>query len=158
MKLFLQKNAKFSSVGGSDGWGLCPQTPSLRRLGALPPDPHWPPAGEGSAPRPLNQPHSLRISGYAPARKGCPRPHFFCVLGLEPCVLDSTSADLSYELKFSIVQKLAKMAQLLYIRQIAFKPMVGVRSVAGGSIPRILSTRYLRHLGLIKEQLTLPIG
>ena len=35
MKLFLQKNAKFSSAGGeahrpplaSGGWGLCPQTP-----------------------------------------------------------------------------------------------------------------------------------
>ena len=23
------------------GWGLCPQTPSLQRLGASPPDPHW---------------------------------------------------------------------------------------------------------------------
>ena len=38
----------------SGGWRLCPQTPSRRRLGALPPDPHWPPAA------------SLRISGYAP--------------------------------------------------------------------------------------------
>ena len=35
MKLFLQKNAKFSSAGG-----LRPQTPiGLRRLGAPPPDP-----------------------------------------------------------------------------------------------------------------------
>ena len=33
IKLFLQKNAKFSSAG------LRPQTPSLRQLGALPPDP-----------------------------------------------------------------------------------------------------------------------
>ena len=24
----------------SGGWGLCPRTPSLRRLGASPPDPH----------------------------------------------------------------------------------------------------------------------
>ena len=63
MKLFLQKNAKFSNAGGaaprphaSGGWGLCPQTPSLRRLGALPPDPHWPPAAGGSAPRPPKQP------------------------------------------------------------------------------------------------------
>ena len=148
----------FRALGAPAAGGFAPKPPASGGWGALPPDPHWPPAGEGSAPRPLNQPHSLRISGYAPARKGCPRPHFFCVLGLEPCVLDSTSADLSYELKFTIVQKLAKMAQLLYIRQIAFKPMVGVRSAAGGSIPRILSTSYLRHLGLIKEQLTLPIG
>ena len=52
----------------SGGWGLCPQTPSLRRLGALPPDPHWPPAAGGSAPRPPKQPPPLRISGYAPVR------------------------------------------------------------------------------------------
>ena len=57
MKLFLQKNAKFLSVGGSapvppaaggfapkppasGGWGLCLQTPiGLRRLGGPPPDP-----------------------------------------------------------------------------------------------------------------------
>ena len=38
----------------SGGLGLCPQTPSLRRLGASPPDPHWPPAAGGSAPRPPN--------------------------------------------------------------------------------------------------------
>ena len=37
------------------GWGLCPQTPSLRRLGASPQDPHWPPAAGGSAPRPPKQ-------------------------------------------------------------------------------------------------------
>ena len=49
----------------SGGWGLCPQTPSLRQLGALPPDPHWPPAARGSAPRPQTAP-PLRISGYAP--------------------------------------------------------------------------------------------
>ena len=36
----------------SGGWGLCPQTPSLRQLGASLPDPHWPPAAGGSAPRP----------------------------------------------------------------------------------------------------------
>ena len=52
----------------SGGWGLCPQTPSLRRLGASPPDPHWPPAAGGSAPRPPKQPPPLPISGYAP---GC---------------------------------------------------------------------------------------
>ena len=33
IKLFLQKNAKFSSARG--GWGLCPHTPSLRRLPPL---------------------------------------------------------------------------------------------------------------------------
>ena len=53
MKLFLQKNCKILSAGGG---GLCPQTPSLRRLGASPPDPHWPPAAGGSAPRPPKQP------------------------------------------------------------------------------------------------------
>ena len=67
MKLFLQKNAKFSSAGGS-----APRPPCLRQLGALPPnpqpDPHWPPAAEGFAPRPPNSPPPpLRISGYAPA-------------------------------------------------------------------------------------------
>ena len=51
----------------SGGWGLCPQTPSLQRLGASPPDPHWPSAAGGSAPRPPKQPPPLRISGYAPA-------------------------------------------------------------------------------------------
>ena len=50
----------------SGGWGLCPQTPSLRWLGASPPDPHWPPAAGGSAPTPPKQPPPLRISGYAP--------------------------------------------------------------------------------------------
>ena len=38
----------------SGGWGLCPQTPSLQRLGASPPDLQ-------------TQPPLLRISGYAPA-------------------------------------------------------------------------------------------
>ena len=62
IKLFLQKNAKFSSAGGSapkppvsGSWGLHPQTPvGLRRLGAPLPDP------QNSPP--------LRISGYA---RGC---------------------------------------------------------------------------------------
>ena len=62
MELFLQKNAKFSSAGGS-----APRPPCLRQLGALPPDSHWPPAAGGSAPRPPKQPPPLRISGYAPA-------------------------------------------------------------------------------------------
>ena len=74
IKLFLQKNAKFSSAWGkaprpraSGGCGLCPHTPSLRRLGALHPHPHLPLAAGGFAPRPLNQPLPLRMSGYAPA-------------------------------------------------------------------------------------------
>ena len=42
----------------SGGWGLCPQTSSLRQLEAPPPDPHWPLAAGGSAPRPPKQlPH-----------------------------------------------------------------------------------------------------
>ena len=53
----------------SGGWGLCPQTPSLRRVEASPPDPHWPPVAGGSAPRPPKQPPPLRISGYAPDNK-----------------------------------------------------------------------------------------
>ena len=64
MKLFLQKNSKFSSAGGS-----APRPPCLRRLGALPltsqtPIGLWrlgaPP------PDPQNCP-PLRISGYASA-------------------------------------------------------------------------------------------
>ena len=51
MKLFLQKNAKFSSAGGS-----APRPPCLRRLGALPPNPQ-------------NSPPPLRISDYAPGRE-----------------------------------------------------------------------------------------
>ena len=46
MKLFLQKNAKFSSAGGS-----APRPPCLLRLGVLPPNPQ-PPAAGGFAPRP----------------------------------------------------------------------------------------------------------
>ena len=73
MKLFLQKNAKFSSAGGSTPRPLC-----LQRLGALPPNPQ-PPAAGGFAPRPplasggwglrpqTPQPAPpLEISGYAP--------------------------------------------------------------------------------------------
>ena len=40
----------------SDGWGLRPQTPSLRQLGASPPDPHWPPAAGAPPPNPRNSP------------------------------------------------------------------------------------------------------
>ena len=63
MKLFLQKNAKFLSAGGSAPkppclrrLGALPQTSSLWQLGAKPPDPHWPPAAGGSASRPPKQP------------------------------------------------------------------------------------------------------
>ena len=45
LKLFLQKNAKFSIAGGST-----PRPPFLRRLEALPPD-LQPPAAGGFAPR-----------------------------------------------------------------------------------------------------------
>ena len=51
MKLFLQKKAKFLSAEGS-----APRPPCLRRLGALPLDPHWPPAAGVSALRPKNSP------------------------------------------------------------------------------------------------------
>ena len=50
MKLFLQKNAKFSSAGSS-----APRPPCLRRLGAFPPNSQIPAAG-GFAPRPPKQP------------------------------------------------------------------------------------------------------
>ena len=61
IKLFFKKMQNFQALGApppnpraSGGWGLCPQTPnSLRRLGALPPDP-------------TKQPRQLRISGYLP--------------------------------------------------------------------------------------------
>ena len=56
-----------SDPRASGGWGLCPQTPSLWQLEASPPDHHWPPAVEGSAPRPQYSP-PLPISGCAP---GC---------------------------------------------------------------------------------------
>ena len=50
--LFLQKNAKVLSTGGS-----APGPPCLRRLGAMPPNPQ-PPAAGGFAPRPPKQlPH-----------------------------------------------------------------------------------------------------
>ena len=74
MKLFLQKNAKFSSTGGS-----APRPPCIRRLGALPPNPQSP-AARGFAPspplssgswglRPQNPKTAppLQLSGYAPA-------------------------------------------------------------------------------------------
>ena len=64
MKLCLQKNAKFSSAGGSQ----TPVPPAAGAFAPNPPDLHWPPAAGGSAPRPPKQPPPpLRISGYAPA-------------------------------------------------------------------------------------------
>ena len=70
MKLFLQKNANFSSAGAPPpnprafgGLGHCPQTPiGLRRLGASPPHPKTTPP--------------LRIPGYAPDRT----VFFFCAV------------------------------------------------------------------------------
>ena len=56
MQKFRALWAKPPDPRASGRWGLCPQTPSLWRLGALPPDPHWPPATGGSAPRPPKQP------------------------------------------------------------------------------------------------------
>ena len=62
---FCKTMQKFRALGApppdhraSDGWGLCPQTPSLRRLG---PDPQWPLAAGGSAPDPQN---SLPIANF----------------------------------------------------------------------------------------------
>ena len=76
MKLFLQKKGKIfetlvppaardsaSRPRASGGWGLCPQPPSLRRLGALPQDLHWPPAAA-----PKSAPHceflAARLIGF----------------------------------------------------------------------------------------------
>ena len=72
MKLFLQKHAKFSSAGGS-----APRPSCLRRLGALPPNPHWPPAA-GCSTTPNTAPH-MRISGYAPAQYSSAVSHKKCV-------------------------------------------------------------------------------
>ena len=57
MKLFLQKNAKFLSAGGS-----APRPPCLRRLGALPPNPQ-PTAAGGFFPQ---TPIGLRRLGAPP--------------------------------------------------------------------------------------------
>ena len=51
MQNFRALGAESPDPRASGGWGL------------RPPDPHWPPAAGGSAPR---QPPPLRISGYAP--------------------------------------------------------------------------------------------
>ena len=59
MKLFLQKNTKFSSAGGST-----PRPPCLRRL---------------DAPPPPNTAPQLRISGSAPAQYSSAVSHKKCV-------------------------------------------------------------------------------
>ena len=61
MKLFLQKNAKFSSAGGSTPR---PTPIGLRRL---------------DAPPPPNTAPQLRISGYAPAQSSSAVLHKKCV-------------------------------------------------------------------------------
>ena len=48
MKLLLQKMQNFRALGALP--------PNAQQLGASPPDPHWPPAAGGSAPRPPKQP------------------------------------------------------------------------------------------------------
>ena len=73
MKLFLQKKAKFSSAGSS-----APRPPCLQQLGALPPNPHWPPVAL-DAPPPPNTTPQLRISGYAPAQYSSAVSHKKCV-------------------------------------------------------------------------------
>ena len=52
--------------GASDGWVLCPQTPSLRQLGSLPPAPFSLWRMEAPPPDAKISPPPLRISGYAP--------------------------------------------------------------------------------------------
>ena len=71
LSYFCQKNTKFSSAGGSaprprasSGWGLFPQTPSLRRLKATLPHRKMPP--------PTGGPYtatSLQIFCHAPDQK-----------------------------------------------------------------------------------------
>ena len=76
MKLFLQKNAKFSSAGGS---ALRP--PCLQRLGALPPNPQ-PTAAGGFAPRPPKQlPHCEFLAAHLDHTKGM---FYSFVVGLHP--------------------------------------------------------------------------
>ena len=76
MQNFRARGAPPQDPHASGGWGLCPQTPSLRWLGALPSDPYWPPASGGSGgwglrPQTPQTAPSLRISGYAPGlRRG----------------------------------------------------------------------------------------
>ena len=74
LSYFCKKMQNFRALGApppypqaSGGWELCPQTPSLQRLGVLSPDPQWPPAAGSFTPTQKNSP-PLRISGYAPGR------------------------------------------------------------------------------------------
>ena len=57
----------------------------------------WPPEGLSSERLSLALASSISVLGLQKVcpRKGCPWPRIFCVLGLEPCVLDSTS-DVDY--------------------------------------------------------------
>ena len=55
MQNFRAQGAPPPDPRASGGWGLCPQTPSLRRLGLRP--------------QALKTAPPLRISGYAPAGK-----------------------------------------------------------------------------------------
>ena len=59
MQNFRVRGAPPPDPRASGGWGLCPQTLSLRRLGASPPDP------QNSPP--------FQISGYAPGFNTFPR-------------------------------------------------------------------------------------
>ena len=75
LSYFCKKMQIFQALGApppdpriSGGWGLRPQTPSLRHLGASSPDPRWPLAAGGSAPKPPRQSPPMRIFGCAP---GC---------------------------------------------------------------------------------------
>ena len=59
LSYFCTKMQNFRALGAplpdpraSGGWGIRPQTPSFRQLGAWPPDPHWPSVAGGSALRP----------------------------------------------------------------------------------------------------------
>ena len=56
MQNFRARGTPSQDPSASGGWGFCPQTSSLWRLGASTPDPHWFPAAGGSDPRPPKQP------------------------------------------------------------------------------------------------------
>ena len=78
MKLFLQKNAKFSSA-----------TPVSQAAGGFAPKPYWPPAS-GCSTTPNTAPQ-LRIFGYAPAQYTSAVSHRKCVNLIEhqvKCLLE----------------------------------------------------------------------
>ena len=56
MQTFRALGAPPPDPRASGGWERSPQTPRLRQLGASSPDPRWPPAAGGSAPRPQDSP------------------------------------------------------------------------------------------------------